>query len=411
MTMIVTVVVVAMAFVIMVVIMIMSVVVRGSAMPVMIMMLAHRSPLCGQRITGRAMVPGNTSKQGPILHDPCDSGSRPRRSRHPRPGRRHQLRGRGGPAPAPDPAGRRAGRRLHLVQPRRHPRAPVDAFEPRRQPELEAHRARRALLEPHPTDVEGRGRPHGGKLLRRRLLQRAPQRRALRRGRGRCAELPIEPRSGGSPLRHGPLELQRRYLLQRLHDGRLRCRRQVGDPPAQGQAGRSYDARGADAADRRDLQLPDPVQLVQQLPPQAAGAGDFEVAPRPGFSAVWWAKTRSAIPTRSKRMADSDVGTRSLSSGRPKAGPVGFAHPTAALTPSDLILRSVRRTRLEGWPQALRFVAVLRDACFAGSSGRGSYKLNPTARPRPPRPTAPRCPRAGARPPTAACRLCRRSLN
>ena len=34
-----------------------------------------------------------------------------------------------------------------------------------------------------------------------------------------------------------------------------------------------------------------------------------------------------------------------------------------------LILRSVRRTRLEGWPQSLRSVAILRDAGYAGSSG------------------------------------------
>src|ERR1700733_13127258 len=41
--------------------------------------------------------------------------------------------------------------------------------------------------------------------------------------------------------------------------------------------------------------------------------------------------------------------------------------------PSDLILRSVRRARLEGWPHTLRPVAVLRDARFAGSSGRGHW--------------------------------------
>ncbi len=35
---------------------------------------------------------------------------------------------------------------------------------------------------------------------------------------------------------------------------------------------------GADAADRGDLELPDPVQPLQQLQAQAAGAGDFEVA-------------------------------------------------------------------------------------------------------------------------------------
>src|SRR5262249_13430906 len=35
----------------------------------------------------------------------------------------------------------------------------------------------------------------------------------------------------------------------------------------------------------------------------------------------------------------------------------------------DLILRSVRRTRLEGWPQATMYGAILRDARFAGSSG------------------------------------------
>jgi hypothetical protein len=37
-----------------------------------------------------------------------------------------------------------------------------------------------------------------------------------------------------------------------------------------------------------------------------------------------------------------------------------FAQPYDAL--NDLILRSVRRTRLEGWPHTLRPVAVLRDA-------------------------------------------------
>ena len=40
-----------------------------------------------------------------------------------------------------------------------------------------------------------------------------------------------------------------------------------------------------------------------------------------------------------------------------------------------VILRSVRRTRLEGWPRTLRPVAVLRDARFAGSSGRGRKGL------------------------------------
>ena len=45
----------------------------------------------------------------------------------------------------------------------------------------------------------------------------------------------------------------------------------------------------------------------------------------------------------------------------------GYAASPRIIT--DLILRSVRRTRLEGWPQAPRPVAILRDACFAGSSG------------------------------------------
>jgi Domain of unknown function (DUF1989) len=84
------VVVVAMVIMVMVVIVmvVMGVVVRG-ALPVMIMMLAHRSPLLRPArrrpcVGGRVMVAGNTSKQGPILHERRNCDSHPRRSRHPR---------------------------------------------------------------------------------------------------------------------------------------------------------------------------------------------------------------------------------------------------------------------------------------------------------------------------------------
>ena len=58
-------------------------------------------------------------------------------------------------------------------------------------------------------------------LLRRRLLQRASQSRALWRDGGGRAELPVQPGEGDPRLRHGPVELQRRCLLQRIHDGGL----------------------------------------------------------------------------------------------------------------------------------------------------------------------------------------------
>ena len=47
----------------------------------------------------------------------------------------------------------------------------------------------------------------------------------------------------------------------------------LGDPRAQGQARRLHHDVGADAADRRHLELPGPVQRLQQLSAQAAGAG------------------------------------------------------------------------------------------------------------------------------------------
>jgi hypothetical protein len=189
----------------------------------------------------------------------------PRNAGHLAAGRQHQLRDRGRRAPAPDPARGRAGGRPDLVQPRRRARAPLDAFEPRRQPQLEADHAARALQQPHARDVADRGRPHRRELLRRRLLQRAPQPRALRRRRRRRAQLPGQPGGGDPRLRHGPLEFQHRRLLQRVHDGGLRRRRPLGDPRAQGQARRLHDHARADAADRRHLELPGPVQRLQQL--------------------------------------------------------------------------------------------------------------------------------------------------
>ena len=103
--------------------------------------------------------------------------------------------------------------------------------------------------------------------------------RALRRGGKGCPELPVELGGSHSRLRHGSVELQRRCVLQYLHDGRVRCGRQMGDPPTEGQAGRLHDHARADAADRRHVQLSGPVQRLQQLPSQTADAGDFEVTP------------------------------------------------------------------------------------------------------------------------------------
>src|SRR5262249_33679489 len=60
------------------------------------------------------------------------------------------------------------------------------AFEPRRELELEIHRPGHPLQQSYPGDVEDRGRPHARELLRRRILQRAPQHRALRRGAPNC---------------------------------------------------------------------------------------------------------------------------------------------------------------------------------------------------------------------------------
>ena len=58
-------------------------------------------------------------------------------------------------------------------------------------------------------------------LLWRRLLLRAHEHAALRRqGEGR-AELPGQSGEGDPRLRHGPVEFQRRCLLQHVHDGDL----------------------------------------------------------------------------------------------------------------------------------------------------------------------------------------------
>ena len=49
-----------------------------------------------------------------------------------------------------------------------------------------------------------------------------------------------------------------------------------GMPPAERQARRLHHDEIADAADRGDLELPDPVQRLQQLQAQAADAGNSE---------------------------------------------------------------------------------------------------------------------------------------
>jgi hypothetical protein len=64
-------------------------------------------------------------------------------------------------------------------------------------------------------------------------------------------------------------------LFQRIHDRGLRRKRRVGNPCAQGQAGRLHGHARADAADRRHLELPDGAQRLQQLPAQAAHGGDL----------------------------------------------------------------------------------------------------------------------------------------
>jgi hypothetical protein len=53
------------------------------------------------------------------------------------------------------------------------------------------------------------------------------------------------------------------------------------------------------------------------------------------------AKRRAHAVEPMTRSDGSDVGTRSLSSGRPKAGPVGFAHPTFSSTASLFLATAV----------------------------------------------------------------------
>jgi hypothetical protein len=120
---------------------------------------------------------------------------------------------------------------------------------------------------------------------------------------------------------------------------------------------------------------------------------------------VGWAKARSS------RRAHADttmVGTRSLSSGRPKAGPVGFAHPTSPMAPgpsrcaapagsakpaprfayflpNNMIIRRIAPTRHRNiiptertsYRPDMGIECFWREACYVCAVTRGSRLVRP----------------------------------
>jgi len=82
--------------------------------------------------------------------------------------REHHFRDRCRSATAPPPARGRASGDLHSFQSRRRARAALDAFEPRRQFELEADPPALSLQQPHAAPCGGSRKTHRGELLRRR---------------------------------------------------------------------------------------------------------------------------------------------------------------------------------------------------------------------------------------------------
>ena len=144
----------------------------------------------------------------------------------------------------------------------------------------------------------------GGELLRRRLLLRALN--MMRYG---------DKGKGAPNCQHNLETAIRGYGMDRWNfnvdacfnvfmtvaydaDGKWEIRLPKGKP------GDYMIDDGADAADRGDLELPDPVQRLQQLQAQAADAGDFEnsglTLPRPSgqrSTRPIHAAVRPALPT------------------------------------------------------------------------------------------------------------------
>jgi iron(III) transport system substrate-binding protein len=85
--------------------------------------------------------------------------------------------------------------------------------------------------------------------------------------------------------------------------------------------------------------------------------------------AVGWAKARSA---RRAHQARPEVGTRSLSSGPPKAGPGGFAHPTGI----NLLTRLfVLTSLLAVWPCGTAFAQVAASTSAEAASYIGTDRI------------------------------------